>query len=83
MRITRINKMIKRIDTILIKAQVKIKEKIMNSRFCITENNAGMGVIEVILIILVLVGLALTFKSRISTMLNTIFSKINSKINSF
>lgn len=83
MGITRISKMIKRIDTIIIKAQVKIKEKIMNSRFSITGNNTGMGVIEVILIILVLVGLAFTFKSRISTMLNTIFSKINSKINSF
>ncbi|MCI8669269.1 MAG: hypothetical protein HFI34_07100 [Lachnospiraceae bacterium] len=55
----------------------------MNDRFSLRGNNAGMGVIEVILIILVLVGLAFTFKGKVSSILNTVFSKINSKVNSF
>ncbi len=78
-----INKIIKKSDGIIIKIQVKIWEKKMNDRFSLRGNNAGMGVIEVILIILVLVGLAFTFKGKVSSILNTVFSKINSKVNSF
>lgn len=78
-----INKIIKKSDEVVIKIQVRLWEKIRNSRFCIIGNNTGMGVIEVILIILVLVGLAFTFKGKASSILNTIFSKINNKVNSF
>jgi Flp pilus assembly pilin Flp len=49
----------------------------------LSEDNSGMGVVEVILIIVVLVGLAVIFKSRITTIVNSIFSKINSKVNTF
>ena len=46
-------------------------------------DNRGMGVVEVILIILVLVGLVLVFKTNITTIVNTIFKKITTKVNSF
>ncbi len=80
---TRINKIIKKIDKWVIQGQIKITKRFMESRFCIAGDNSGMGVIEVVLIIVVLVGLAFTFKSKISTVLNTVFSKINSKVDSF
>lgn len=83
MKIFRTNKIVKKSDEIIIKIQVKIWEKKMNNRFSLTGNNQGMGVIEVILIILVLVGLAFTFKGKVSSILNTVFSKINNKVNSF
>ena len=83
MKIFRTNKILKKSDEILIKIQVQIWEKIMNNRFSLIGNNQGMGVIEVILIILVLVGLAFTFKGKVSSILNTVFSKINNKVNSF
>ena len=83
MKIFRTNKILKKSDEIIIKIQVKIWEKIMNNRFSLIGNNQGMGVIEVILIILVLVGLAFTVKGKVSSILNTVFSKINIKVNLF
>ena len=41
----------------------------------------GMGTVEVILIIVVLVGLVLIFKDQITTIVNSIFSKITSQTN--
>lgn len=43
----------------------------------------GIGVVEVILILVVLIGLVLIFKSQLTSIVNTIFSKINSKVNGF
>ena len=39
----------------------------------------GMGTVEVILIIVVLVGLVLIFKEQITKIVNSIFSKITSQ----
>lgn len=39
----------------------------------------GMGTVEVILIIVVLVGLVLIFKSQITTIINNLFSKITTQ----
>lgn len=41
----------------------------------------GMGTVEVILIIVVLVGLVLIFKEQITKIVNSIFSKITSQTN--
>lgn len=41
----------------------------------------GMGTVEVILIIVVLVGLVIIFKSQISELVESIFSKITSQTN--
>lgn len=37
----------------------------------------GVGVVEVILILVVLIGLVMVFKSQLTTLVNNIFSKIN------
>ena len=41
----------------------------------------GMGTVEVILIIVVLVGLVLIFKEEISDIIDSLFSKITSQTN--
>ena len=41
----------------------------------------GMGTVEVILIIFVLVGLVIIFKEQITKIVNSIFSKITSQTN--
>lgn len=63
------------------KVLIDIKNKFTISDFA--EDNRGMGVVEVILIIVVLVGLAVIFKSKITSIVNTLFSKLTSKISTF
>ncbi len=41
----------------------------------------GMGTVEVILIIVVLVGLVVIFKSKITEIVNTLFDKITKQTN--
>lgn len=41
----------------------------------------GMGTVEIILIIVVLVGLVLIFKEQITKIVNSIFSKITTQTN--
>lgn len=40
------------------------------------ENEAGMGTVEVILIIMVLIGLVIIFKSQLTGLVDDIFEKI-------
>lgn len=54
--------------------------KKINEFFC---NEDGMGVIEVVLIIVVLVGLALLFKNQIGGIANTVFKSIKTQIEAF
>lgn len=42
----------------------------------------GIGVVEMILILVVLIGLVIIFKSQLSTLVNSIFSKITTNSNS-
>ncbi len=46
------------------------------------EDEDGAGVIELVLIIVVLIGFVFLFKDKIGTLLNTVFSKINSQAES-
>lgn len=57
----------------------KVKRKILN----ILKDERGMGVVEVVLIILVLVGLALIFKTQITSIANDIFGSIKTQIKAF
>lgn len=41
--------------------------------------SSGLGVIEVILILVVVIGLILIFKSQLTTLINSIFEKITSE----
>lgn len=47
-------------------------------RLFLTEED-GVGVIEIVLILVVLIGLVLIFKKQINTLLENIFKQINSK----
>lgn len=48
-------------------------------QFLIEED--GMGTVEIILIIVVLIGLVIIFKSQITQLVQSIFSKITSQTN--
>jgi len=43
---------------------------------CLSKDNKGMGTVEVILIIVVLIGLVLIFKTQIQQLVNNVFQKI-------
>ncbi|MDO5402789.1 MAG: Flp1 family type IVb pilin [Eubacteriales bacterium] len=45
------------------------------------ENESGMGVVEIVLIIIVLVGLVVIFKKQITSMVNSILAKMTSQAN--
>ncbi|MCR5399602.1 MAG: hypothetical protein K6E68_08755 [Lachnospiraceae bacterium] len=44
-------------------------------------NEEGMGTVEIILIIVVLISLVIIFKSQLTSLVNTIFTKITSSAN--
>lgn len=46
------------------------------------QDESGMGVVEIILIIVVLIGLVIIFKERITGVVNDIFEKIVSQSSS-
>ena len=50
------------------------KEKVKRTNFL--RNNKGMGTVEMILIIVVLIGLVLIFKTKIQELTTGIFDKI-------
>jgi len=43
------------------------------------ENGDGVGVVEIVLVLVVLIGLVLIFKGNISKLMNNIFKEINKK----
>ena len=43
----------------------------------------GIGVVEIILILVVLIGLVLIFRTQITSVINSIFTKITDAINGF
>ncbi len=54
----------------------------MRRVFLKLHSNKGMGTVEVILIIVVLISLVIIFKSQLTSLVNGIFSKITSTANS-
>ena len=56
----------------------KVKNQLMKVKE-FWENEDGMGTVEIILIIVVLVGLVLIFKEQITNIINSLFSKISSQ----
>jgi uncharacterized membrane protein YkgB len=59
------------------------KQKIMNWKYHFGEQLqrelGGIGVVEVILILVVLIGLVLIFKDQLNSLLTTIFNKITTE----
>ena len=54
---------------------MKIVKKIKN----FWDDESGMGVVEVVLIIIVLVGLVMLFKKQITSLVNMLLSKMSSQ----
>ena len=61
----------------------KMKEKILKyiNDFACDQN--GIGSIELVLILLVLVGLIVIFRENIMSIIDTVFGKVTAQINSF
>ncbi|MBQ6368610.1 MAG: hypothetical protein IKG67_11175 [Parasporobacterium sp.] len=57
-----------------------MKNGILRVKRFLTEDQEGIGVVEVILILLVLVGLVLIFKDQIVSLARSIFSNITSQV---
>ena len=57
-------------------------ERLKNFRQLIVEED-GMGTVEIILIIVVLIGLVLIFKEQITSVVESIFGKITKQTNKF
>ncbi|MBR3644887.1 MAG: hypothetical protein IKN54_00560 [Lachnospiraceae bacterium] len=49
----------------------------------IADDECGMGVVEVVLIILVLVGLAVIFKSNITSIVRSLLASVRSQTTNF
>lgn len=59
-----------------------MKEKLLELKHFFSEDEQGIGVVEVILILLVLVGLVIIFKDQIVSLAQSIFSNISSQAGS-
>ena len=57
-----------------------MKNGILRVKRFLAEDQEGIGVVEVILILLVLVGLVLIFKDQIVSLARSIFSNITSQV---
>lgn len=53
----------------------KLKDEIID----FMQDESGIGVIEIVLILVVLIGLVIIFKKQIRKLLNNIFQEIDSK----
>lgn len=54
-----------------------VKKLLKGFKRIAVSDNAGMGVIEIILIIVVLISLVLIFKTQLTALVRTIFSNIS------
>lgn len=61
----------------------KILNSVKNKLNYFIKEEAGMGVIEIVLIILVLVGLAFVFKTQITGVADGVYKSIKTQVNSF
>lgn len=64
----------------MIKNQKKQKEDLKGMREFVQEEE-GMGTVEIILIIVVLIGLVIIFKDQLRSLVNTVFEKITQDSN--
>lgn len=63
-----------------VKKTGKASRKLKGFRDFLREEE-GMGTVEIILIIVVLIGLVIIFKTQLRTLVNTVFEKITSDSN--
>lgn len=58
-----------------------LDSKLIGMRTFLVQKNEGMGTVEIILIIVVLIGLVIIFKEQITDLVNDIFKKITKQNN--
>ncbi len=58
-----------------------LDSKLISMRTFLMQKNDGMGTVEIILIIVVLIGLVIIFKDQITDLVNDIFKKITKQTN--
>lgn len=56
-------------------------KKYVDMKIFAARKSEGMGTVEIILIIVALIGLVIIFKSRITELVDSIFSKITKQTN--
>lgn len=61
-----------------VKIMIRLKNVEQRIKSCLADTQ-GIGVVEVILILVVLIGLVIIFKSQLTSLVNTIFEKITSE----
>lgn len=61
-----------------VRIMIRLKEIEQRIKGCLADTR-GIGVVEVILILVVLIGLVIIFKSQLTSLVNTIFEKITSE----
>ena len=64
----------RKLDLWAIKARIRCREAVE-----ILKNEDGIGTVEMILILVVLIGLVLIFKEKLTTLVGDIFKTISSK----
>jgi Flp pilus assembly pilin Flp len=89
MEMERVNDIFRRKDRVKMMMEVSMKHKMENIREKFVEkkneimefvdNEDGVGVIELVLVLVVLIGLVIIFKTQITQLLNNIFKEINSQ----
>ncbi len=77
-----VNIMRKRKDeSVVKKGMILLDKKMIGLQNRVVAKSSGMGTVEIILIIVCLVGIVLIFKSQITDLVESIFSKITSQAN--
>lgn len=59
----------------------KVRDLAVKTAKQLINDESGMGVVEIVLIIIVLVGLVVLFKEQITSIVKTILSKMTAQIN--
>jgi Flp pilus assembly pilin Flp len=62
-----------------LRREVSGMERIKKELAAFLKEEDGVGVIEIVLILVVLIGLVIIFKKQITTLLNNVFKEINSQ----
>ena len=60
-----------------------IKLKLTNKLMKLTSDSRGIGTIEMVLLIVVILGILVLFRDYIQALISSIFSKIDNQINNF
>jgi Flp pilus assembly pilin Flp len=62
-----------------LRREVNGMEMVKKELMAFLKEEDGVGVIEIVLILVVLIGLVIIFKKQITTLLNNVFKEINSQ----